>query len=468
MHVFWSQLRKPRSWVSALCLCAVWLVVVELSSSAHTGLSDGNNKPQDWPCFLGPTHDGKSTATGLPTHWPADGPSVLWGVDVGEGYAAPTCANGKLYLYDRMCDQARLRCLHARSGKTLWVRHFPTQYVDAYGYDGGPRCCPVVDEDRVYLHSAEGMLYCVAAQDGKTLWKVDTFTQYGVVPNFFGVGSTPVVHGEDLIVMVGGSPKGSVQIPFENLKGNGTGVVIFDKQTGKEKHRLSDELASYASPLVVQWDKQDLGLIFTRSGLLVIEPRAGKNRFFFPWRARLVESVNASNPVVYGNQVFITESYQLGGALLQWEQGQLRVLWSDQDKGRDKSLGCHWMTPVLHEGHLYGCHGRQSNEAELRCVEWATGKLKWRQKGLGRTSLLYVDGHFVVLTEEGQIILIRAQADRYNVVATWEPKRDAALGGQYWLDYPCWAAPILADGILYLRGKKHLIAMELLTSTGKK
>ena len=113
---------------------------------------------------------------------------------------------GRFFQFDRDGDQARLTCLDARTGKLLWKFEYPTDYEDRVGYNNGPRSSPVIDDDRVYLFGAEGMLHCVRADDGKLLWKVDTAKQFGVVQNFFGVGSTPVVYGDLLLVMVGGSP----------------------------------------------------------------------------------------------------------------------------------------------------------------------------------------------------------------------------------------------------------------------
>src|SRR6266511_4396339 len=98
-----------------------------------------------------------------------------------------------------------------------------------------PERRPGVDGDRVYLYGSEGMLYCLRTADGKPLWKVDTKKDYGIVQNFFGVGSAPVVEGDLLIVQTGGSPPDSDPDQFARVKGNGTGVVAFDKRTGKEK-----------------------------------------------------------------------------------------------------------------------------------------------------------------------------------------------------------------------------------------
>ncbi|HZT81418.1 MAG TPA: PQQ-binding-like beta-propeller repeat protein, partial [Gemmataceae bacterium] len=199
----------------------------------------------DWPGFLGPKGDSTSPEKGILSPWPENGLRIVWRKRVGAGYGMPAVVGKHLYQFDRHGDRARLSCLDRLTGGEVWKFEYPTDYRDSFGYDNGPRCCPVVDGDRVYIHGAEGMLHCVRATDGKPLWKVDTFQQFNVVPNFFGVGSTPVVEGDLLIVQVGGSPKGSDADDFQKLKGNGSGVVAFDKKTGKVKYRITDELASY-------------------------------------------------------------------------------------------------------------------------------------------------------------------------------------------------------------------------------
>jgi outer membrane protein assembly factor BamB len=443
-------------------LIAFWMLFLPALTFAAELPDLGTRKAGfDWPRFLGPNADSISPENGIISPWPKEGLRVVWQVNLGLGYAPPTISRGRLFHFDAHPDAdkktnvARLTCRESETGKELWHFEYSTDYSDTFGYDNGPRCCPLIDGDRVYLLGVEGMLHCVNAVDGKLIWKVDTVTDYRVIKNFFGIGSSPVIEGDLLIVPVGGSPKGSDPDDFMRLKGDGTALVAFDKFTGKEKWRVGEELASYSTPLLTTINGKRLGLYFARGGLLGFDPASGKQEFHYRWRARTLECVNAANPVVVGDQVLISECYGAGSALLKIKLDGVEEVWTDEGKGRAASLRCHWNTPIYHEGYVYACSGRHTNEAELRCVELATGKVAWRQKGLTRSSLLMVDGHFVCLCEDGLLLLLKVNPKRYEEVSRWD------LSEAKLLDYPCWAAPVLSHGLMYLRGNGKLICVEL-------
>jgi outer membrane protein assembly factor BamB len=409
----------------------------------------------DWPRFLGPTGDSVSPEKGIISPWPKEGLRVVWHKQLGMGYGMPTISEGRLFLSDRHGDKSRLTCMNSETGDELWRFEYAMEYEDYYGYNNGPRCSPVIDGDRVYTYGVEGMLHCRRVADGSAVWKVDTKADFGVIQNFFGVGSTPVIEGDLLIAQVGGSPKGSDETPFPLLKGNGSGVVAFDKLTGKVNWKATDELAGYAGPVLATINGRRLCFIFARSVLVALDPSTGNVDFHFPWRARSVESVNASNPVVIGDKVFLSETYGPGGALLKVKPGGYDVLWTDADKGREKRMMCHWNTPIYHDGYLYGCSGRHTQNAELRCIELATGRVMWSVPDLTRTSLLMIDGHFICLGEDGMLYLLKVNPQKYEEISRWEMQKPP-------LDYPCWAAPIVAHGLLYVRSKDRLVCLELI------
>ena len=189
----------------------------------------------DWPSFLGPNRDSKSPETGLLETWPAEGPPIVWQRELGEGYGIGSTSEGRYFQFDRIGNEARLVALDAATGELLWEFTYPSLYSDLFGYDGGPRASPVIDGDRVYIYGVEGMLHCLDVTDGNVHWKLNVNRKFGVVQNFFGVGSTPLVEGDLLLVMVGGSPPESQAVALgalDEVESDGSGIVAFDKHHG--------------------------------------------------------------------------------------------------------------------------------------------------------------------------------------------------------------------------------------------
>ena len=415
----------------------------------------------DWSGFLGPEQNSKSQEKINITPWQKTGPPVLWTKEIGTSYGAPTIANGRVYIFARHRDMARLTCLESDTGDELWQYEYPTDYEDMYGYNNGPRCCPVVDRDRVYIFGAEGELHCVSAQNGKRLWEVDTVAKFNVVQNFFGVASAPAVEGELLIVQIGGSPPGTPKDIWASNgkpKPNSSGIVAFNKHTGEVVYQIADELASYASPIFATIDGKRWGFAFLREGLVGFEPKTGKIDFHYPWRHPKIESVNASCPVVADDLVFISESYGIGSSVIQVHPGGYKVVWKDRANSRNKAMELHWNTAIHHEGYLYGSSGRHTGGADLRCVELKTGKVMWRQRVNERASLLWVNDYFIYLGEYGRLMLLKCTPQKTELVSQAVP---VDKNGRQLINYPAWAAPVLADGRLYIRGKDRLVCFAL-------
>ena len=217
--------------------------------------------------------------------------------------------------------------------------------------------------------------------------------------------------GDLLIANIGGSPPGQpddVYAAQGQVESNGTGVIAFDKLTGEVRWQATDELASYSSPITATMDGRPWAFILARGGLVGLDPRSGKVDFEFPWRSHKLESVNASGPVVVGDRVFISETYEVGSALLKVSGGEPEVIWRDQPRSRQRSMELHWNTAIYHDGYLYGSSGRHTGNAEMRCIAFDTGEVQWSQPGWGRSSMLYVDQHLISLSEDGTLRLLRA------------------------------------------------------------
>jgi outer membrane protein assembly factor BamB len=426
-------------------------------------------RAEDWPRFLGLNGDGTSSETNLLDRLPTNGPPVGFDVATGIGYAAPSVRDGKLVLFHRLENLEVIQVLDAVTAKSIWRHAYRTSYRDPYGFNNGPRCAPLLTKNRVYALGAEGKLTCLDFATGAEIWQRDTAQDFEVPEAFFGIGSTPLIEGGKLIVMIGGQPN--------------AGVVAFDPETGKtlwesvgEKNWAGQPMlgwpgertvewqrwekqASYATPVAATVNGQRLLFCLMRQGLVALNPTDGAVQFSRWFRARVDDSVNAMNPVVRGNDVLISAAYyRVGSVLLHVGPGNTNFTESWKGLG----LEMHWSTPVVVNGFLYGFSGRNEPDAHLRCVEFSTGTVKWDRDEsfakhsaeqppvFGRGSFIFADGKLFGLGEGGLLGIFKPNPDKCEEISRWQVPS---------LKHPCWAGPVLSNGRLYLRGEDRLVCL---------
>jgi outer membrane protein assembly factor BamB len=386
----------------------------------------------DWPQFLGPTRDGISTETGLTAALPKKGPPVVWEKEVGEGYSGPVVASERVILFHRVGDEEVVECVGAPDGATKWKKGYPTHYQDALGKGDGPRSTPLIADGRVYTLGADGVLQCLKLDDGDKVWRRALHEDYEVAKSYFGVGTSPMMAGDRLLVNVGGK--------------SGAGIVAFNKDDGKEVWKADDHDASYSSPVIADLGGRQEAVFLTREGLIALNPANGAVQYSKHWRSRMDASVNAATPLVVDGQIFLTACYGTGAVLLQPKKDGLEEVWKSNEV-----LSCHYGTPVYRDGYLYGLDGRQEETARLRCVELKSGKVQWTAEGFGCGSMILADGKLIILTEDGDLVLAKASPDKYQELA-----RAAVLTNR-----PCRAPIAFADGKLYGRDGRKLVCWDL-------
>jgi outer membrane protein assembly factor BamB len=384
----------------------------------------------DWPQFLGPTRDGVSAETGLSWKWPTGGPPRVWQVPLGAGWSAPVVVGERVLIFHRQGDETALDCLGAADGKRLWRLTRTTDYRDQFGFDEGPRATPTVAGGRVFVLGADGKLSAVDLATGRQLWGRELHTDYQVPQGYFGAAGSPLVEGKTLILNVGG---------------RGAGIVALDAETGKEVWKATDDPASYASPIAATVNGTRHVFVFTREGLVALDPTTGAVRFRERWRSRMQASVNAATPLLIGDRLFVSACYGTGAALWRVRPDGVTTIWKGDD-----ILSSHYSTAVHRDGHLYGSHGRQEEGATLRCVELATGKVRWEQKGFGCATLTAMDGRLLAFNEHGDLVAFAASPNGYHEEAR-----------AHILEEPCRSAFALANGRVYARDGKKLVCLDL-------
>jgi outer membrane protein assembly factor BamB len=384
----------------------------------------------DWPQFLGPHRNGICDETDYSFRWPSGGPVRLWTYAVGAGWSGPVVVRDRLLIHHRVEDSTCLDCLQVSDGKRVWRYEESTNYQDQFRFDEGPRATPAVADGRVFTFGADGLLRAMSLDNGRRLWGHDLHTEYRVPQGYFGAACSPLVEGGRLILNVGG---------------RGAGIVAFDAATGKEAWKATDDAASYSSPVAATVNGVRSVFVLTRDGLVALDPDNGNVRFKERWRSRIQASVNAAAPLVVNDQVFVSSSYQTGAVVWKLRGDGVTPLWKGDD-----ILSNHYNTSVYRDGFLYGIEGRQEYGAHLRCVEFATGKVRWTKERFGCATLALVEGNVLALSEHGDLVAFTASPDAYRELA-----RTKVLNG------PIRAAFALSGGRFYARDGKQLIGLDL-------
>ena len=375
----------------------------------------------DWPQFRGPNRDGVSSETGLLTSWPKDGPRVLWRTELGEGFSGIAVVKGQLYTMFGAGEKEYAAAYDAATGKEIWRHQLGPKWIDRFG--NGPRATPTVDGDVVYVLSGQGDLAALKAADGTAIWSHDLRADYSAKPPRWGVSTSPLVEGDMLLVNVGG---------------DGHAVVAFDKKTGKEIWASQDDAAGYSAPLALTIGEQRQLLFFTAAGLIALAPSDGKLLWRQKWKTSY--DVNASTPIfIAPDKIFVSTGYDVGAAVYRVGDGGLEEIW------RNRGMKNKFSSSVLHEAHLYGF-----DESTLKCIDAESGETLWRKRAFGHGSLLYADGHLIVLGDAGQLALVEATPNAYN-----EKSVAQIFKGK------TWTMPTLVDGNLYLRDQKELISLKI-------
>ncbi|MBI3874797.1 MAG: PQQ-like beta-propeller repeat protein [Verrucomicrobia bacterium] len=402
-------------------------------------LAFGSARASDWPQFLGPTRNGVYPGNDLSSSWPKEGPPVLWQVPVGQGFSGPVVAQGKLVVFHRRGNEERIERLDAHDGREQWKFAYATHYVDDFGFDPGPRGTPAIADGKVFAYGADGALHCLDFATGKKIWSADCKREFGARKGFFGLACSPLVEGGAVLVNVGGT--------------DGAGVVAFDTATGKVRWRATDDEASYSSPVAATFGGRRLAVFLTRAHLYGLDAKSGQVAFEFPFMPPIHASVTGAAPLVAGDTIFISASYNLGAAALRVKENGLEKLWASDD-----AISSQYASAVERGGFVYGFDGRvDTGHPSLRCVELRTGKVRWSEADVNYGTVILAGETLLILSEKGELLRVAASPEKFTLLSRAQA-----------LPFFARSHPALADGLFYARGKDKLFCVDLRKATNEK
>lgn len=381
-----------------------------------------------WTDFRGPRRDGVSTEPAVLTDWPKDGPRCVWRQPIGGGYASFVMADGLAFTIEQRRADEAVTAYDLETGREVWAFRYPAEFTEWMGGDG-PRATPTWHEGLVHSLGATGELVCLRGQTGELLWRTNLLTANQSANLRYGLCASPVVVGEQLIVLTGDVSSGN-------------SVVGYDRRTGRKLWSALSERQAYTSPLLATLAGRPQVLVVTASRALGLDLTDHRVLWEFPWTVQYDNAI--CTPTLVGtNQFVIAAGYGAGAALLEVtataDGFAARPVW------RNRNLKTKFNPAVLYEGHLYGL-----DEGVLACVEVATGERKWREGRYGYGQLLRAADHLIVLGGEGELALVRATPERFE-----ERARVRALTGK------TWNVPALAEGRLLVRNAAEMACYDL-------
>jgi outer membrane protein assembly factor BamB len=380
-----------------------------------------------WPDFRGINRDGRYDEGDIRTDWPADGLPRLWKQPIGVGYASFVVANRRAFTIEQRRAQEVVAAYDVQTGREIWTHGWDANFVESMGGDG-PRATPTYDDGRIYALGAEGELRCLDARTGALVWRHNILSENDAANLSWGMAASPLVVDDKIVVLPGGR--------------RGKSVVAYHKGTGSLAWSGLDDPQAYTSPMLVTLGGVRQLLIVSAKRIMGLAPDDGRLLWEYPWET--FNGISVAQPLLLGHdRIFISAAYGHGAAAFEvvpdGDRFTARTLW------QNTRMKNKFSSSVLRDGFIYGL-----DEAILACIDAATGELKWKGGRYGYGQIMLVGDFVLVLSEEGEVALVRATPEHYDEVA-----RFAAIDGKTW-NYP-----VIADGRLLVRNIKEMAAFDI-------
>jgi outer membrane protein assembly factor BamB len=380
-----------------------------------------------WTDFRGPNRDGHYRQRRIRTDWPAGGLKPVWKQPIGGGYASFVVARGRAFTIEQRGPDEVVVAYDVATGRERWTTGWAGMFREALGGDG-PRATPTWADGVVYALGGLGELRALDEATGEVIWRTNMLEDNGATNLEWGMAASPLVVGDTLVVLPGGS--------------NGRSIVAYDRHTGARAWSALSDKQAYSSPMLATVGGVRQILVFSAARLMGLTPEGGELLWEYPWKTDF--DINAGQPIVIGDdRVFVSSGYGTGSAVVeltpQGEGFAVREIW------RNIRMKNQFTSSVVHDGYVYGL-----DESILACLDAETGELQWKGGRYGYGQVLLANGHLVVLTEDGDLALVRATPERHE-----ELDRFPALNGK------TWNHPAIADGYLLIRNAEEMAAFDL-------
>ena len=432
--------RRVNFWtLAAACLALLTAVPDRAAAQPPASQKAGAAAPEamlagEWPQFLGPQRNGISSEPNLIETWSEGGPKVVWRVPGGVGMSGLAISRGRVLTLVQSKGQQWVVALNSRTGESLWETAIADAYRNPMG--DGPRATPAIVGNQVFVFSGEGLLVALDVRDGKKLWSADPLTELSGKEAEYGMASSPLVIGDQVIVTVGA--------------GTGT-LVAYDTKTGKQVWTAGKDPAGYSSPTLLEVGGRSQIVSYTGRSVLGVAPQTGEVLWRYPFETNY--DCNIATPLSIKGQLFLSAGENHGSVLLDLkpkaDKFEITEAW--QSFGPKSVLRSEWQTPILLDGFLYGMDnvGGAGPVTHLTCVNATTGERAWQVPRFGKGNLIAADGKLFMTTMAGELVVARASSKKYD-----------ELGRATVLETTR-QAPALSNGRLFLRDGREIISLDV-------
>lgn len=378
----------------------------------------------NWPQWRGPNRDGISKETDLLKQWPAEGPPLAWkAAGAGRGYSSFSIANGRLFTMGLRGNREFVVAFDIATGKEAWATPHGTAFRNDRG--DGPRGTPTIDGDRLYALGGSGDLSCLEARTGSIVWTKNILKEFGGSNIKWGISESPLIIGNKVLVNPGGP---------------GASIVALNKSDGSVIWKSQSDEAGYSSAIPVEINGATQVVFFTGERAVGLDLRDG--RLLWEYARPSNNVANVATPIVRDNRLFISSDYGTGGGVVEIKaDGKAREVYFT------KEMRNHHSTSVLVGDYLYGF-----SSAILTAMKFDTGEIAWRDRSVGKGSLVYADGRLYCFSENGVVGLVEATPTGYVEKGRFRIPQDSL---------PTWTHPVVAGGRLYLRDQDTIYAFDV-------
>lgn len=385
----------------------------------------------NWPGFRGPGRDSIVTGTRIKTDWAATPPVELWRRQIGPGWSSFAVRGDLIYTQEQRGEEEFVTCYDAKTGNPVWAHRDAARFWESNG-GAGPRATPTLHDGHVYTFGATGIVNALDAGNGAVIWTRNAEKDAGVKRPGWGFSSSPLVFGDTVIVAASGK------------------LVAYDLATGAPRWFGPDQGDSYSSPHLLTIGGDTQIVLMSAKGATGVAPADGK----LLWKHEWPSDTRIMQPAVTADgNLLISSGDAMGGvgmrriAIAQGPDG-----WKAEERWTSNGLKPSFNDFVIHNGHLYGFDG-----GILACIDIQDGKRKWKggRYGQGQLVLLHDQDLLLVISEEGELALVKATPDQFTEVA-----HAPALEGK------TWNHPVLTGDRLLVRNGTHMAAFKLATTGG--